>query len=313
VRYLQYLIDQVRRATENEEYTGDTGIQDEEFIQYFNDAQHRLQAKITAQHPQVFLNDEEINIVSGQSTYNLPSDTYLDNRVHNVEYSSTGNESDYYILDEVSLRRVSPGASGEPSYYVRSTGKILVNPTPNKGTLRVTYTQKIKDLDLRVAQFKEDVLETSSLSATSTSVGLTVDTKYESLREHTHVCIIDVEGNTKVKNIPLVMSNSGFADVTSSLIKFKTHTFLSGESYVGGDYIVGGKDTTTHCTLPKSLERYIIQYCSWKILKRDSSIDSQEAQGELMVMEDDIVASYTAISDDIQNIPVLTDWEDWSL
>jgi len=315
VRYIKYLIEQVRRETENEEFTDETGIKDNEFIQYLNDAQHRLQARITSQHPRVFLNDELINVVSGQSTYNLPSDTYLDNRVHNIEYSSTGNESDYYILDEVSLRRISPGASGEPSYYVRSTGKIIINPVPTTGTFRITYTQKLKELDLRIGRVVSTQDTVTSIEAiTEISLDPSPVVDVTSGQEHDFICVVDRFGNSKMKNIPVNISvTTDLPNIDSDSISVDPHTPLLGESIEAGDYIIGGKDSSSHSQLPRSVERYLIQYCAWKILKRDSSVDSQEAQAELLAMEDDITSSYANITDDIQNIPVLTDWEDWSL
>jgi|15BtaG_2_1085339.scaffolds.fasta_scaffold01688_2 hypothetical protein len=308
MRYLNYLIKQVRRETENEEFTADTGIQDIEFIQYINDAQHRLQSVISAQHPKVFLSDEEIDVVNGQSSYSLPSDTYLDNRVHLIEYSIDGTETGYYPLDEVSLRRISSGATGSPDFYVRSTGKIILNPAPTLGKIRVTYSQKVKELDLRRAQ-----VSTLASPITTVSEGLVVDlntssvqTDTDSLSEHDYLCVVDKEGNSKMKNIPI-------KEVSSSTIILEAHTPLSGESIDSSDFIVGGKDASTHSTLPRSLERYLLTYCTWKIQKRDSSSDSQEAQMELLAMEKDIVDSYSNISDDIQEIPILTSWEDWSL
>ena len=56
----------------------------------------------------------------------------------------------------------------------------------------------------------------------------------------------------------------------------------------------------------------MIAYCAWKILKRDSSVDSQEALTELTMMARDIVSSYGAISDDVKLIPELNSWDDWS-
>jgi len=59
------------------------------------------------------------------------------------------------------------------------------------------------------------------------------------------------------------------------------------------------------------VERYLIAYASWKILKRDSSIDSQEAMGELAQMESDIIEAYADVEDDITEIPVIDEDFDW--
>ena len=105
---------------------------------------------------------------------------------------------------------------------------------------------------------------------------------------------------------------------TSALITCAAHTVSTADGESASDilanhYIVGGKDTTTHGDLPRSVERYLISYCAWKILKRDSSVDSSEAQLELQALIQEIVNSYAMISDDVQYIPQLTSWDDWSV
>ena len=80
MRSVTRLIDQIRKQTENEEFSDFTGIKDQEFIQYLNDAQYNLQALIIQQHPRVFIEEVLLDAVSGQEKYDLPSDTFLKNK-----------------------------------------------------------------------------------------------------------------------------------------------------------------------------------------------------------------------------------------
>jgi hypothetical protein len=57
----------------------------------------------------------------------------------------------------------------------------------------------------------------------------------------------------------------------------------------------------------------LIAYAAFKILKRDSSVDSAEAAQELSAMIQEIVSSYSLITDDVEFIPQLNSWEDWSV
>ena len=50
-----------------------------------------------------------------------------------------------------------------------------------------------------------------------------------------------------------------------------------------------------------------------KILKRDSSVDSQEALQELSQIESDIIGSYADVESDIREIPIINDDEDYWL
>jgi hypothetical protein len=54
-------------------------------------------------------------------------------------------------------------------------------------------------------------------------------------------------------------------------------------------------------------ERYIEQFCVYKILKRDSSVDSQEALTELGLLEEEIVDSYKEIPNDVTSIPEINE------
>ncbi|MAV64750.1 MAG: hypothetical protein CMG00_06120 [Candidatus Marinimicrobia bacterium] len=296
MRYVQYLIDQVRRETENEDVSAFVGISDAEFLQYFNDAQHRLQSLITAKHSRVFTTEATIDIVSGQESYDLPSDIFLDNKIHSAEYSSTGDTDDYYILDEGEYRDRAPGSSGSPSKYIRLSGKIILAPAPTSGKIRLNYVKRVRELDLRRAK-----LGVSSTGTVLTLENNTLLTDAVDLNNHSYICIVDDEGVSKNKNLKISSVTETQINITSSV------------SVSANDFIVGGKDTTTHSDLPRNVERYLISYCAWKILKRDSSVDSREATGELQEMERDIIESYAMISDDVQFIPEINTWDDWGI
>lgn len=224
------LITHIRTTTENTDVDtpNNIGIDDTEFIQYLNDAQYRLQSLIVQQHPDVFSDEAEITI-DGSEKYDLATAAPLiliNNKVLNVEYSSTGNSDDYYVLEETSLKNRSPGSTGSPSFYVRSSGKIIPVGKPSSGKLRVTYIKRLKEL------------------------------------------VTSVSDATKQTLTP---------------------------------------------ELPEICERYIIAYTEWKILKRDSSVDSTEAMSELLQMQKEIVDSYKHINDDVQMIPEINQFDDWSI
>lgn len=309
MRSLDRLIDQVRKQTENEEFSQFTGIGDQEFIQYINDAQYNLQSLIVQQHPRVFIEEAVIDATGGQERYDLPSDTFLGNMVHNVEYSSTGSEEDYYVLEQDTLKYRSPGITGDPLKYIRISNQILLTPAPQSGgKIRVNYVKRLRELDKRQAQIVKSADQTiSSANFTLSLETSEFDTNEESLKDHDFICIVDKEGRSLVKNIEI-------SSVSLNSLSCVGHTLASGESATipAGSYIVGGKDTTTHSELSIETERYLIAYAAWKILKRDSSVDSQEAEGELSRMAEEIVKSYAVITDDIQYIPQLNSWDDWS-
>lgn len=313
MRYVSYLIDQVRKQTENEDVTEFTGIQNSEFIQYLNDAQHNLQALITQQHPKVFVREKIYTVTSGQDSYDIPMDCYLGNKILNIEFSSTGNERDYYPIAQDTIRNRNSSYGGSPLRYIRLDGKIILNPQPqSSGSLRVTYIHVIDELDLRRAKITKYNSEGQEIEGSITSSKLNTwsidikETSLTSLNEHDYICIVDKTGKMIARN--LAISSLG-----SSTITLEAYTPDVNDSTIKtGHYIVGGKNTSTHGSFDSSVERYLLAYCAWKILKRDSSVDSAEAMTELNRMAREIVDSYGLISDDLQLIPQLNDFEDWS-
>lgn len=314
MRNLKYIISQVRKQTENEDVSDFVGISDSEFIQYLNDAQHRLQAVIIAKHPKVFLKEKIITAVSEQEVYSLPSDCYLGNKIHNIEYSVSGNEDDYYVLEETTLKRRNSGVTGSPSKYIRSAGKFLVTPQgATGGKFRLTYAQKVRELDIQRAQLALVPDISSSDQWTISLDNTTLTTDRASLLEHEYICIVDKHGKSILENIPLADINTVGTTMTLDAHTIDSENGESASDLAVGQFIVGGKDTTTHGDLPRSIERYLISYCAWKVLKRDSSVDSNEAIQELTQMEIEIIESYALISDDVQFIPQLNSWNDWSV
>lgn len=316
MRSVTRLIEQIRKQTENEDFSDFVGIDDSEFIQYLNDAQYNLQSAIVHQHPRVFMSEEIIQAYSGVESYALPSDCFLGNKVHTVEYSPTGAEDDYYVLEQDNLKRRARGSSGYPARYIRIDGKIMLTPAPQgSGKIRVSYVRRLRELDMRraaVLQKTENGQDVDTVISSSGTTTIMLDASLTepdtvNLKEHDYVCIVDKEGNNIVKNIPIV-------SIDTERLVVDAHTVATGESTIipPGSYIVGGKDTTTHSELSIETERYLISYVGWKILKRDSSADSSEAFQELSLMQQEIIQSYAVISDDVQYIPQLNSWDDWS-
>lgn len=317
MRRLELIIKQIRRQTENEEFDSFVGINDEEFVQYVNDAQNNLQAKIIHQHPRVFIEEKVIDAVAGQERYTLPIDCFLNNKVHNVEYSPTGDEDDYYVIEEDTIKYRNPGITGSPVKYIRLSGQILLTPQPQSpGKIRVNYVKRLRSLDKRRAQLGEDSAGANIVTFTANQTEQTIpfdtgilDADSDSIGENDYVCIVDSKGNQLATALEVVSANPG-----SMIVKSTVDTVMvTAGQLPKGAYVVLGPDASTHSELDETVERYLIAYCAWKILKRDSSVDSQEAMMELTEMLREIVNSFAMISDDIQYIPQLNTWDDWSV
>jgi len=312
MRRIDYLIEDVRRHTENDivNISDTVGIQDEEFLRFINDAQHRLHSLIIQKHPSVFIGEKTYNVVVDQEEYTLPSDIFLSNKVVQVEYSDTNDVEDYYKLELTQIHNRMSGIEGLPMGYIRKNNSITLTPVPDRGgLLRVLYVKAPLKLDKRRGSVASVTLDSGTSTITALAFNVSTDTidSTELLKDN-YFTVVDRNGNVKMKNIEYdsIDTTTGIITITSSF------TYESGESISVGDYIVRGKQATTHSEFPDTVERYFIAYCAWKILKRDSSIDSTEQQDELLAMEAEIVDSYADIEEDIVRIPEIGDhFQEW--
>lgn len=303
MRRVDFLLTQARRQTENEEFSSTTGISDEELLQYVNDAQYRLLSLITAGHPTVFVKESaDISTVTDQESYNLPDDVFLENKITSVEYSPTSLDTDFFKIDPMTLAERSPGASGMPEAYIRRSGKILLHPIPSSSTgkIRINYVRRIGELDARRGKVSAVTLDSGTNTITSLTLDI-ADSDFDAntLNSQDFYSIVNKNGVQQMVAIDVdsVDADTGVVTVNSSF------TYDSGETIAVGDYVVGGKNSTTHSELPKICERYLIAYTAWKILKRDSSEDSFEQRNEVKSMETDIVDAFADVSDDIIYVP----------
>jgi len=308
-RLVNYLIEDTRNHTENQDFNDTIGIADSEFLRFLNDAQYRIHNLIVKNHPMVFVNEKEMSVVANQESYALPNISMLKNKVVSVEFSHTGQAKDYYPLYPSTLRQRWAGANGNPHHYIRKNGRIYLNPVPNSssGSIRLSYIQDIPRLDKRRASVDSAMLNSTTLTITSLTLNVSTDSiDSTELDKHTRFCVVDEEGNIKMKNVKFtdINTTTGVVTIDSSF------TYESGETIESGDYIVAGPFSTTHTILDDMVERYLIAYCAAKIFHRDSSSDLTAQMAELSSIEDDIIAAYAEISDDIIEIPEIITYDD---
>ena len=298
------LITQIRNFTENSEFGDNEGISDSEFLQALNDAVNRLQSLIVSKHSKAFLKETVIPVLPLVRSYQMPIDAFLGSKVYNVELSETGNEDDYFKLKKTSLHLKSTQDSMPCEYYTMDE-KIVLNPIPDTASsMRVTYTKRAANLDKRRGIVEIAVLDSLTNSISNLQLDVSSATTVldsDELNACDYICVVDKRGAMKMRNIPISSVNSA-----SGVVTIDSFTFEEGETINVGDYVVCGEDTSTHpIDFPRTVERYLISYGKWYILKRDSSADYAEAQAELLAIEDDIVGSYSDEDLDITLIPDL--------
>lgn len=296
MRLVDVLIKEIRRESDNEDYSSTNGISDTEIVQFLNDAQDRLQSLISAAHPNVFLTEETLNIVANQESYSVTGNLLLGSRIHSIDYSHSGQIRDYVPLKQKTYKERYYGNVGRPQYYVRRNDKILLQPTPesSSGTIRVTYESRVKKLDFRRA------VVSSTTGTPLTAITVTSgDASLANLLKGEYLTVVDEYGAQTAVAVPV-----GTGSTTSSIV-INSHTLGSGESITANDFILFGDNATSVSELSDICERYLICYSVWKVLRRDNSSEASSWQSELGAMEQDIVDSYAEPDMDVKYIPIL--------
>lgn len=298
MKVLDSLINEVRRYTANEDYGDTEGIPQQTLIDLFNDAQERLQSRILAENPDspVFEKTDTISVTSASRGYALPADIYNNNKLRHVEYKDSGAaDTEYRDLSFKTLNEL-PVETGYPSVYALQGSNILFGPHPERaGTVRITYPGRLDRLDIR----------RGTISSVSTSGGdlvyieLTADVPTFSGEDW--CCVVNRYGTVQQYDIGIDSYDSSTKRITAVA---STSTSLTTGSNAG-DYVVLGKRTTTHSTLPTEWERALTAYVRWQILKLDSSNDAAEAEAEYIGIERDIISANETEVQDLGHIPII--------
>jgi hypothetical protein len=294
------LIREVRDNTDNSDFTDTSGIPDSKILRYLNDGQDALQSEILKAHPQVFYREIVFNVVAGQQAYDTPFDAHLGNRIVLVEYSPSGQDLDYYKVDYKPFSERKVSYKSTPMEYTIRTGQILLYPIPQtSGKLRVNYDYAVRRLDKRRGLVASATLAGNTISTLFLSTSDITQIDSTPLLDAQYACIVDAYGNFLMKNIPVTAIDTSTGSVTVAT----GFTFQTGETIPSGSYIVSGKNTSSHSEYPEHVERFLLAYAEWKVFKRDSSSDSQEAEAELMAQAKDIAESYGLVIDDVILVP----------
>lgn len=304
MKKIELIIENSRRTTNNLDFTSQTGISDEEYLQYANDAQSRIFSRIINKFPDMYQKEKFVQLVHGQEAYDIPSDAHLGVMIQSVFYSFSGNDNDYVILRQGRPNERYSGNFGDPDYYIRQSKQILLQPSPQSGgaKIRITYIRTIPRIDKRQIQVSAVTLDPATNQITSLTIdptSLTSDLAAQILSEE-FITIVDKLGNIQMQAIPVTNVNT-----TTGQLTLDTFTYQDGETIAVGNWVCLGTYSTNVSELPDVCEKYVRSYMDWKVMKRDSDNGSTEMSQELLAMEDEILESFSTPDQDVDYVTIL--------
>lgn len=308
MRRTDVLINQIRTISRNNADANSVkAIDDNEILQYLNDAQDKLQNVISSKKniAKIFVTQQIISIVANQEAYTIPDRVLLNKQIENVEFSATGNIGDYIRLEKMNFINRDTNPTTYPWGYFKRGGQILLQPTPSTstGTIRVTYERDLDDLDIPRGVISVITTGTATQFAT-----VTLDTTADAYESTTpgwsniqYASFVDAFGVRKCFNVLSGGYNTGTNILTPSPTPF---VYSSNDVQLTvGDVAVFNKYTTTFSQLPDNCERYLIHYGAMECFRKDSSNDYSKAQETLKEIEENIVDALQSQTSEVQFIP----------
>lgn len=302
MRKLETLITASRRATENQEFTETAGIQDEEFIQYFNDGQEEIHTILNTLFPHILMKIKEVSCVVSQEAYDIPEDVFLGTRIDAIEFTQSGAPQNYYPLKKGSVKERLSGIQTDPSFYIRNGSQIFLQPKPQSSgsKLRITYQRTIPRLDVQRATVLSVTLDLVSNTIISLTLDDTVQMDTAALLEENYITVLDKNGVVKMRQIPITaISTSGVVTVDPSFV------FEAGETISAGDSVCRGGYSSNFSELPDLCEKYLLEYTNTRILMRDSSTDADAVAQVLTKVQATLQTAFAEPDNDPDYVAVL--------
>lgn len=294
MRYVGLLLTHIGQQSTNRrtDVTSTSGVSDNEILQYLTQAQRYIQSQILRQvgHTNFFDATTTSSITASTKSYTLPSDCYFNHKVRRVRYSSTNQARDYRdIYPLASTRWVEDGDISEPIAYALGNGTLYIDgvPTSSQGTLQITYVRRLDRLDKR----RGKVASASMSGGNYVSIELEDDNDLDS-DEITNYIGDYLCSNSILGAVGYYNAQIADYDSSTRIITLTSSPTTSG-TISAGDYITLGRYSTTHSKLPDECEDFLINFADWKLKKGDSSEDSIEANQEMVMLMDDIIAQFS--------------------
>lgn len=288
MRRVKFLIKQIRAESDNEDATR---CSDDTIIEFLNRAQDRLVSAI-AKVDETFLSKEGfIDLVNGQSAYQLPSDMLIKNRLISVERRSSstiGIEDTYWPI-----RQITPNEqSGLIGYFVQQDG-IKITPPPSGSVssgLRLNYVRCPYRLEKRRGIITAVTPTSITIAEPELGAGLPSEICDD------QISVNDSLNAFVVGDIVVTGYNSGTGVITTTTDVTATASL--------NDYVLFGRSSRTVSELPTQCERFLIEASKLMIFHKDSSDDRVFESNILVDILGDIEELFSSNNRDAEYIPV---------
>lgn len=303
MRRVELLIDTVRKLSQNTRYDSTSGVPQDIFVQFLNNAQDSLTMEVQNLKTKYFKKQTIVDVVPSQEVYSYPADCYMQ-ALDTIQWTDSSSGTYWQTLFKTTTKEKITIQPGYPFAYVPYEDGFHLNPPITRGKLYVTYIRTPKRLAKRAGQVTVATITGDNLTALTVNPAEASFDQTE-INTQNYLCVVDKFGNVKASNILYDSCNSSGVFTLSSFA-------LNGETFAVGDYIVVGKNATNLPEWAPICEGYLIKHAVYEAKYGDSSSWTAQARDDMAMYFQKLSGSFALLEEDINMIPITNlDYVGW--
>lgn len=295
MRRVELLIEMARKLSQNTRYDSTSGLPQEVFVQFLNNAQDSLVMEVENLKTKYFKKQVVVDVVPNQEIYSYPDDCYMQH-LDTIQWTDSPTGTYWTTLYKTSTKEKITIQPGYPFAYVPYEDGFHMNPPITRGKLYITYVRTPKRLAKRAGLISSVTIAGGNLTALTVNPA---DSSFDlsELNSQNYICVVDKYGNVKASNI--------LYDSVSALGVFTLNPFaLSGSTFTTGDYVIVGQNMTNLPEWVDICEGYLLKHMVYEAKYGDSSSWTPQAQADMTAYFQKLSGSFATIRDDIDSIVI---------
>lgn len=295
MRRVELLIDTARKLSQNTRYDETSGVPQDIFVQFLNNAQDSLIMEVENLKTKYFKKQTVVDVVANQEVYSYPDDCYMQH-LDTIQWTDSPSGTYWTTLYKTTTKEKITIQPGYPFAYVPYEDGFHLNPPITQGKLYITYVRTPKRLQKRAGLIDVATIVAGNLTA------LEVDPTEASfdpteINSQNYLCVVDKFGTVKASNI--------LYDSVSAMGVFTLSPFnLGGVSIAPDDYILVGKNVTNLPEWVDICEGYLLKHMVYEAKYGDSSSWTSAALTDMNNYFTKLSGSFATIRDDIDSIVI---------
>lgn len=293
MKRVELLIDMARKQSGNSRYDSTSGVPQDVFVQYLNNAQDSLIMNVINSNGKYFKKEFIQDVVNSQVTYEYPPECYMQH-LDTVQWIDSLTGTYWQTLYKTYVKEKVTIQAGYPFGYIPFEDGIHLNPPIIGGKLWFTFMRKPDSLQKRGGLISVATIVGDNLTALTVNPAEASFDRTE-INSQNYLCVVDKFGSIKARNI---LYDSVDVAGVFTLSPFD----LEGVTIAPGDYICVGENVTNKSTLPEIAQGFLLKHMIYEAKLGDASSWTKEIRDDMLAYFGQLAESFAQPSNDITQI-----------